>query len=187
MLIPKGKLFMPPHSQRPDPAFTLIELMVVVVVLALFSTMGLRSMFVFNEQRKLRTAAVELAGYLQLARTAANAANTPCTIALDSANGGSFKPASAADCKVDPAGAPFLPPSVRLGGLAGSRKLQATVRQGSFPLTFTPEGTTELSATVELSSVDAPGRSWCVNVQAPLATVRLGWLNGDQCTYTVDQ
>lgn len=184
----------PPSSALPLPCprgqergFTIVELVVTTAVLVILSTVGLRSMFVFNEQRKLRSAAVELAGYLQVARAAANSENAPCRIALDPANGGSFAPdPSPMGNACSKAGT--LPPGVRLRGLVGSRNLQASVLQGAFPLTFSPEGTISQGATVLLSSVDVPDRSWCVNVAAPLATVRLGWLNADnRCNYTVDE
>lgn len=173
----------PPHN-----AFTLIEMVLVSAILLTLSTVALRSMFTFNEQRKLRTAAVELSGYLQVARSVANAANAPCTIDLTAANGGVFEPDSSATNACAPSKV-NLPPAVRLGALSGSRDLKATLLTGgTFPLTFTPEGTVQQGATVLLSSDNVPNGAWCVNVQAPLATVRLGWQqDGGTCNYAIEQ
>lgn len=171
----------------PEKAFTLIELVLVGAVLAILSSMVFRSMFVFNEQRKLRVAAVELSGYLQVARNVANARNAPCTIALSQANGGVFIPAAGAGNACQPG---TIAPAVRLADLSGSSKLQAATLPGAgtYPLTFSPEGTVRQGATVLLSSADVPDGAWCVNVEAPLATVRLGWRQtGGSCDYTLEQ
>jgi type II secretory pathway pseudopilin PulG len=171
-------------------AFTLLELLLTAGMLVILSSVALRTMFVFSEQRKLRTAAVELAGYLEVARSVAEAENEPCMIALTSSSGGSFEPDTSTTNKCTPAKA-NIPPAVRLGSHSGSRDLAATVTSGSFPLTFSPEGTVRSGATVKLSSANVPDGAWCVDVSAPLATVRLGWQQGDDsCTsanYAIEQ
>lgn len=171
-----------------EQAFTIIELVLATAIVVTLSSIIFKSMFVFNEQRKLRTAAVELSGYLQVARNVASAANQPCTIAFTTKSGGVFEPdASKTDnaCKKG-----TIAPAVRLGGHAGSRNLEASIDNGSgsFPLTFTPEGTVKEGVTVLLSSASVPNGAWCVDVRAPLATVRLGWQpSGGTCNYTVEQ
>ena len=165
------------------PAFTLIEVVLITALLVILSLVTLRSMLAFNEQRKLRSAAVELAGYLEVARATASARNAQCTIALSAANGGTFEHNGTTEC---PGGA--MPPKVGLGGAAGSQALKATVIQGSYPLTFNPEGTITQPTTVSLSSNTVPDGAWCVDVQPPLATVRIGWQQGDgACNYAVEQ
>jgi prepilin-type N-terminal cleavage/methylation domain-containing protein len=169
-----------------ENAFTLVEVLLVSAILLILSSVGLRSMFFFSEQRKLRTAAVELSGYLQVARNVANAQNAPCTIALTNNNGGIFS----ADVSLDNCREGSMPPAVRLGSYSGSRNLQATTLSGggSFPLTFSPEGTLRQGATVLIRSSDVPAGAWCVDVQAPLATVRLGWQpTGSTCNYAIEQ
>lgn len=173
---------------REKNAFTLYEVLIVAAVLVTFTGIAYRSMLIFNEQRKLRTAAVELSGYLKIARSVANAENAPCVIALTSANGGEFKPDSSVGSNACRPGT--IPPSVHLGGYGGSRDLQATTLPagGTFPLTFTPEGTVRQGTTVILSSSSVPNGSWCVDVQAPLATIRLGWQQiGGTCNYANEQ
>lgn len=178
------------NQHHATSAFTLIEVLLTSAVLLIFSTVAIRSMFTFNEQRKLRTAAVELSGYLQVARAVANAQNKPCTIKLKSEDGGVFTPdASFSDnaCKDG-----TLPPAVRLGGHAGSNNLKATPMpqkdRGTFPLTFTPGGTAREGATVRVSSAQVPAGAWCVDVEPPLGTVRLGWQQQDgNCNYAIEQ
>jgi Tfp pilus assembly protein FimT len=170
-----------------ENAFTIVELVMVSAVLLTLSSLALRSMFFFSEQRKLRTAAVELSGYLQVARNVANAQNAPCIIALTNNDGGIFSPDPSAGnaCKDG-----TIQPAVRLRSHSGSRNLRATALSGGggFPLTFTPEGTVRQGTTVLISSSDVPEGAWCVDVQAPLATVRLGWQStGGTCNYAIEQ
>ncbi|MFN7632367.1 MAG: Tfp pilus assembly protein FimT/FimU [Cyanobacteriota bacterium] len=179
-----------PISSRPHNAFTMIEVLLVSAVILSLSSLALRSMFLFSEQRKLRTAAVELSGYLQVVRNVANAANGRCRIALTQSNGGTF---SVDPTFTDPDNVCLpgtLPPDVRLGGLSGSRNLKAATLPGggNYPLTFSPEGSIRAGATVLLSSSDVPNGAWCVDVQAPLGTVRLGWQpSGGTCNYAIEQ
>lgn len=171
---------------RPQSAFTIIEVLFVSAVLTILSMVALRSMLEFNEQRKLRTAAVELSGFLTVARAAANAGNGPCTIQLATADGGTFSADSASEDSACPAGT--IPPALHLGGLAGSKDLSAEVIRGSFPITFSRNGSVKQGATVLLSSQMVPTGGWCVDVQAPTAIVRLGWQPKDgNCNYTIEQ
>lgn len=169
-------------SVRRTDGFTIIEVVLVAAVLMILMAMGIRSMFVFSEQRKLRTAAVELAGFLQVARDVASTKNSPCTINLTAANGGIFTHAPSSNCELG-----SMPPSVGLGGHTGSRDLQVTVIRGSYPLVFSPEGTVVQGATVQLSSQNVPDGAWCVDVLQPLATIRLGWSPSNQaCNYAIE-
>lgn len=167
------------YRQPPKPnGFTLLELLIVSSVLIVLSTVGLRSMFVFMEQRKLRTAAVELSGYLQVARNAARAENGPCTLALN-ASGDTLAPDASTSntCK-----AGSVVPSMKLRANSSSRDLSAKFDSGATSITFTPEGTITTGDTLLLSSANVPDGVWCVNVQAPLATVRMGWRSKGQST-----
>jgi prepilin-type N-terminal cleavage/methylation domain-containing protein len=164
-------------------AFTLIEVLLVGALVGILSMVLIRSMFKFSEQRKLRTAAVELSGFLQVARNVASAVNAPCTIDLANETGGDFRHISSPSC-----GDGSMPPRVGLGGASGSRDIKAGIIRGSYPLTFTPDGTLKNGATVRLSSSNVPDGAWCVDVQEPLATVRLGWQQGDAaCNYGIEQ
>lgn len=158
--------------------FTLIELMVATSVLLILSAVGLRSMFVFSEQRKLRTAAVELSGYLQVARNAARAENGPCTLALNPTRD-TLAPAGSASniCK-----AGSVLPDVKLRANTGSRDVTVAFDSGAQSITFNPEGTITTGDTLLLSSANVPDGVWCVAVDAPLATVRMGWRGTGQST-----
>lgn len=159
--------------------FTLIELMVATSALLILSAVGLRSMFVFLEQRKLRTAAVELSGYLQVARNAARAENSPCTLALN-ATGDTLAPDGSASNICNKAGTVL--PDVKLRANSGSRDVTVAFDSGAQSITFTPEGTITTGDTLLLSSANVPDGVWCVAVDAPLATVRMGWRSTGQST-----
>lgn len=170
-------------------AFTMIELILFVTVFVLVSSIGFRSMFALMQQRKLRTAAVELSGYLQVARNVALTENSLCTIALTSRSGGVFGPDKSVldnSCKDG-----TIQPSLNLRDFSGSPKLRVEPlpNGGTYPITFTPEGTLVEGVTVLISSTDVVEGSWCVDVQAPLATVRIGWLptGSNRCDYSIEQ
>lgn len=170
-------------------AFTMIELILFVTVLVLVSSIGFRSMFALLQQRKLRTAAIELSGYLQVARNVALTENSLCTIALTSQTGGVFKPDASVSGNACKDGT--ITPSLNLRDLSGSTKLRVEPlpNAGTYPITFTPEGTLVEGATVLIRSTDVVDGSWCVDIQAPLATVRIGWLpaNSNRCDYSIEQ
>ena len=130
---------------------------------------------------------------LEVARYVAMAANAPCTISLNNPSGGEFAPDKS---KI---------PNSCLGGTTASPLQLATSSQskdlsvsvisnndgvrGDFPITFTPEGTIRDGVTVLLTSPKVTIGGWCVDVQAPLATVRRGWraTGGQDCNYAIEQ
>ncbi|MEB3335719.1 MAG: GspH/FimT family pseudopilin [Cyanobacteriota bacterium] len=180
----------PPVRRRSDShSFTLVETMLAAAALLILTSLLMRSMFHFNEQRKLRTAAAELVGYLQVARSVANGSSEPCFIALSQEQGGIFAPDPTAAKNSCEAGK--ISTSLRLAALSGSRNLRAAVipNSGSFPLRFNPEGTVRNGVTVLITSTDTPLGGWCVEVQAPVAIMRTGWraANADSCNYLVEQ
>ena len=176
-----------------DRAFTLIEMMLYTSVLLFVSSTGFNTMYKFNEQRKLRTAAIELSGYLQVARNVAAAENAACIIALTQEGGWMIKPdpSQGNACRQG-----TIQLSLDLRELSGSRKLtlRTLPEYGTYPLTFTPEGTIMSGATMLISSTNVTEGSWCVDVQAPLATVRIGWRDEKKnnekdkiCNYAIEQ
>jgi hypothetical protein len=80
---------------------------------------------------------------------------------------------------------------LNLSELVASRRLKADVldKSGTFPITFSPDGTINAGVTVLLSSTDVSDGVWCVNVEAPLATIRMGWRQAgqQQCNYAIEQ
>lgn len=170
-----------------SPAFTFVELAIAATLVACFSAIGLHSMLAFTEQRKLRSAAVELSGYLQVARSVANAENAPCQIGHG--GDGVFAPVPTGEFSGNACSGGTIPPSLNLRALSGSRRLESEV--SGFPVTFLPGGTVASNASVFLTSPAVPptGAGWCVDVRSPLATVRLGWRAASEasCTFTIEQ
>lgn len=181
------------HLRYQDQAhgFTLVELMLFSAVLIVLSSIAFQSMFTLIAERKLRTASIELSGYLEVARNVALAENSPCTIALLKASGGIFGPDPAQklnSCRSDKI---TIAPSLDLRDISGTENITVSVlaNSGSLPLTFTPEGAIREGATVLISSKDVSVGSWCVEVQSPLATVRRGWraTGSESCDYTLEE
>lgn len=185
MAIPFHRL----SPSRPSRGFTLVEGIIYAGLLMSFSVVGFRSMFAFIEGEKLRMAAIELTSYLEVARSVALTDESPCVIALGSSSGGIFSPDTSVSTNSCRAGK--IDTTLNLKQLTGSSNLSVSILPGagSYPLIFNPEGTTRNGVTVLISSNNVPSGSWCVDVQAPLATVRRGWLARDSnlCSYTLEQ
>ena len=179
------------RSKRGGEAFSIADILIYTSIMILTASIAVNTSFPFIEQRRLRTAAVELSGYLNVARSVALASNIPCVITLSENDGGVFRSVVNSQdnsCHTDQRN---IAPEVNLGQFSGSRDLRADVasNSGSFPVTFTPDGTINTGVTVLLSSQNVPAGVWCVNLQAPLATVRIGWRPQGQsdCNYAVEQ
>jgi Tfp pilus assembly protein FimT len=159
-------------------AFTVVELMIYTALAASLGSIGFKSMLNFMEERKLRSAAIELSSYLEIARNAASAANSSCIIPIDTTSSNACRTGT-------------IVPSLELRTLTGSRNLQVKViiNDDVTSLTFNPEGTTLTGATFLISSSDVESGGWCVDVQSPLATIRRGWIaKGENiCNYAVEQ
>jgi Tfp pilus assembly protein FimT len=175
------------HHQ--SKAFTVLEAMIYSSLVITFAIVGFRSMRGFTDERKLRAAAVELSSYLEIARNVAFASNTQCTISIRNTEGGVFVP-DASQPNNSCNGTSIIP-VYNLSTRSGIRNLTVEVMAGSgaYPLIFNPEGTTRAGATVVVSSSDVDAGSWCVDVQAPLGTVRRGWRarGADECNYALEQ
>jgi Tfp pilus assembly protein FimT len=170
-------------------AFTVLEMMIYTSILMSLTVIGFKSMWVFTEHRKLRAAAIELSGYLEIARNVAFASNTPCMIAISKADGGVFIPDASQPS--NSCNEKSIVPSFNLRNLSGSRNLTVQVLPGagSYPVVFNPEGTTQDGVTVLITSTDVEAGGWCVDVQSPLATVRRGWRakGTNECNYAIEQ
>jgi Tfp pilus assembly protein FimT len=145
----------------------------------------------FSEERKLRAASIELSGYLENARTMAQASNSPCVITITSETGGIFSPSSALSAPNNSCREPgSIISNLDLSQFSGANHLSVQVKPGSgtLPYTFTPEGTARTGITFLVTSAVMRSGSWCVDVQWPLATVRRGWLpaGSSTCNYGIE-
>lgn len=168
----------------------MVELLVFSSIVLSLSAIGYNTMTTFSEERKMRAAGIELVGYLENARTMAQASNTPCIITITNETGGVFAPHSSDDpnsCR-DPGS---IVTTLKLSEVSGSNNLTVQVDPGSGPIpyTFSPEGTTRTGITFLISSSTKNAGTWCVDVQPPLATVRRGWRQqgSNACNYAIEQ
>jgi Tfp pilus assembly protein FimT len=193
VMTPHLSSFLPskrPRCRHRDDAMTFIDLLIYISLLILTSTAVVRTSYPFIEQRRLRTAAIELSGYFQVARSVALATNVPCIITLNQNDRGVFMPDSNPQNNSCSPTLRHIPPVVKLADYSGSRNLSADVAANSagFPITFSPDGTINNNVTVLLSSTNVPQGVWCVNIQAPLATIRTGWRPAGEsnCNYSIE-
>jgi Tfp pilus assembly protein FimT len=191
MKLHHSRLRIPSLKKRAgEHAFTLVELLVFSSILLSVSAIGFNTMTTFSEERKMRAAGIELVGYLENARTMAQASNKPCVITITNEVGGIFAPHSSGVNSCSDPGS--IISTLNLSEATGSNHLKVEVSAGSggsIPFTFTPEGTTLTGVTFLISSTNMKEGSWCVDVQPPLATVRRGWRQkgSGSCNYAIEQ
>ena len=146
-------------NHRTKTGFTLVELLVAVSILGILASVSFRSMFGFYEQRRLRSAAIEVIGMIQEKRAQVMAqrltGNDAC-IELDQTQ-------------------PTSP--INQGMVSGVNDL--TVEEsGSSPaaLCFTPDGLIMAQRTLVLSSPAVASQGdWCIIITPLLAQPHLGW------------
>ena len=164
--------------------FTIIELLVTISILGILASIGLRSMIDFYEQRRLRSAAIEVIGMIQEKRAQVMAeqltASNAC-MSLDTSD-------SASPIRNDK------------GMTSGVIGLEVKTEAGGtpLPLCFTPEG---LAYTTNGSSKDLLGTpltlvlsspavasqgDWCVVVLPLLAQPHLDWRPRGQASCRLD-
>ncbi|MCX5952881.1 MAG: prepilin-type N-terminal cleavage/methylation domain-containing protein [Cyanobacteria bacterium] len=146
-------------SHRVTTGFTLVELLVTVSISGILASVAFNSMFGFYEQRRLRSAALEVIGMIQEKRVkvAAQRLTSPDNcVSLDPADSSS---------------------PINQGMVSGVTGLQVTTETGVTPkLCFTLKGSVETQMTLLLTSTAVADQGhWCVVVTPLLAQTHLGW------------
>jgi prepilin-type N-terminal cleavage/methylation domain-containing protein len=159
------------YNHRSKTGFTLIELLVAVSILGIMASVSFKSVFGFYEQRRLRSAAIEVIGMIQEKRALVMAqrltANDAC-IDLDQTQ-------------------PNSP--INQGMVSGVKGLTVKTEAGGSPaaLCFTPEGLILTQRTLVLSSPAVASQGeWCIIVTPLLAQPNLGWRPNGQASCRFD-
>ena len=159
------------YNHRSRTGFTLIELLVSVSILGILASVSFRSIFGFYEQRRLRSAAIEVIGMIQEKRALVMAqrltGNAAC-IELDQTQ-------------------PNSP--INQGMVSGVRDLTVETEAGGSPaaLCFTPDGLILTQRTLILSSPAVASQGeWCIIVTPLLAQPNLGWRQNGQASCRFD-
>jgi prepilin-type N-terminal cleavage/methylation domain-containing protein len=159
------------YNHRSKTGFTLIELLVAVSILGIIASVSFKSVFGFYEQRRLRSAAIEVIGMIQEKRALVMAqrltANDAC-IDLDQTQ-------------------PNSP--INQGMVSGVKGLTVKTEAGGSPaaLCFTPEGLILTQRTLVLSSPAVASQGeWCIIVTPLLAQPNLGWRPNGQASCRFD-
>jgi prepilin-type N-terminal cleavage/methylation domain-containing protein len=149
-----------PHGSK--TGFTVVELLVAVSIFAILGSIGFQSIVGFYEQRRLRSAALEVIGLIQEQRAQVMAKQLTSNQACLS---------------LDPADA-LSPISPGKGMVSGVTDLEVKTEAGDTPvsLCFTPEGLVLTPMTLVLRSPAVASQGdWCVVVTPLLAQPRLNW------------
>jgi len=142
--------------------FTVVELLVGVSILGLLGSIGFQSIVGFYEQRRLRSAALEVIGMIQEKRALVMAQQLTSSRACMS-----LDPADAAS--------PIRPDKGMISGVT-DLEIQTEAGGKPDPLCFTPEGLvlTPLTLVLRSPAVVSQG-DWCVVVTPLLAQPHLDW------------
>ena len=147
--------------------FTVVELLVTVSIIGILGSLAFRSMVGFTEQRRLRSAGLEVIGMIQEKRALvmARPLTEPACMSLNPAD----------------ATSPIRPDNMTSGvtGLAVQTEAGGT----QVDLCFTPEGLVLESRMIVLRSPAVVDQGdWCVVVTPLLAQPHLAWRpNGQSC------
>ena len=162
----------PAHSNRSKTGFTVVELLVTVSIIGILGSLAFRSMVGFTEQRRLRSASLEVIGMIQEKRALvmARPLTEPACMSLNPAD----------------ATSPIHPDKGMTSGVTG---LEVQTEAGGIPdpLCFTPEGLVLTPLTIVLRSPAVVDEGdWCVVVTPLLSQPHLDWRPSGQSSCRFD-
>jgi Tfp pilus assembly protein FimT len=164
------------HSQPPN-GYALSELMIIVVIIGILASIGSVGLLVSSRVWGLRSAAVELAGYLENAQAIAAGSSTQnCTLAITgTGDAQQIGPSNAPNNACANLGTAQLLPSSPIP-LALNQPTVTT-------FTLLARGIVNNTITTRLSAPNTGNRDYCVQVLAPSALVTVGVWQGGACDY----
>jgi prepilin-type N-terminal cleavage/methylation domain-containing protein len=158
-------------NQRFKKGFTLVELLITISISGILASVAFNSMFGFYEQRRLRSAAIEVMDMIREGRAAVMATGVADCISLN-------------------------PEDINQRLVSGVTNLDVNPKtNGNTGLCFSPEGLPEetdntiLSVPMTIiisSSTESAQGDWCIVVSPLLAQTHLGWRPNDQSTCRFD-
>ncbi|PTQ67684.1 GspH/FimT family pseudopilin [Pseudomonas sp. GV071] len=131
--------------------FTMIEMMVVVVLLAIFSSMAIPSFINFINNAKVQSTSNELASLLQFARATAVTNNTTYTVCRSDTT---WSVKKGADCT-----------TTELRTLTPASDVVVATSGSATPMVFAPNGTTSNNPSIILCRGDVPTEGYKIKVR----------------------
>ena len=165
---------------KPNSGFTMLELLVVMVIVAILGMLAIPSYLASVRREQLTATSRSVVNWLEDARNEAVKEMVSCEVSLtlDSNQPGLL------EIKNSSPGCTQQSPLVIGGKDPETTKIAVDgQQQGRVELLFSPRGTTSSNQEWKLSQQNAAGAR-CIRVSAPLGLIRLGKLNSNQCDYS---
>lgn len=163
-----------PNSKRYSQGFTLLELLVSMVLIAILGTISFTSYQRRVEREQLSSAARDLSDWLDEVRAEAIKAMSSCSLQINNTNPLQTKAeilSSSSACQTQRI--------FTVGGGGNIQVLSVTPSNGT--LMFSPRGTVTNDLELIMSHSRAGDR--CLRVSQPLGLIRLGRTQLGQCRY----
>ena len=165
---------------KPNSGFTMLELLVVMVIVAILGMLAIPSYLASVRREQLTATSRSVVNWLEDARNEAVKGMVSCEVnlTLNSNQTGLL------EIKNSSPGCTQQSPLVIGGKDPETTKIAVDgQQQGSVELLFSPRGTTSSNQEWTLSQQNAAGAR-CIRVSAPLGLIRLGKLSSNQCDYS---
>jgi type IV fimbrial biogenesis protein FimU len=139
------------RARKGSSGYTIIELMIVVVVLAIFASLAIPSFISMINNTKVQSTSSELASLLQYARATAVTNNTTYTVCLSSTT---WTVKKGADCS-----------SEQLRNLTPAPDVVIATSTNAVPMVFAPNGTTSNNPSIILCHGDVATDGYKITVR----------------------
>ena len=165
---------------KPNPGFTMLELLVVMVILAILGTIAIPSYLASVRREQLTATSRSVVNWLEDARNEAVKEMVSCDVIL------TLRSNQPGDLEIKSSSPGCTKQAPLVIGDKDHGKTKIAVdgqQQGNIELLFSPRGTTSRNQEWTLIHQGVAGGR-CIRISTPLGLIRLGKLRSNQCDYS---